>query len=43
MAKSEAARDVAGDSRDVDVAEAVFFVADVAFFFEDAELARTVE
>ena len=38
MAKSGAPGDIARDSRDVDVAEAVFFVADVAFFFEDTEL-----
>jgi hypothetical protein len=38
MAKRGTAGDVARDSRSVDVAEAVLFVADVSFFFEDAEL-----
>jgi len=38
MAKRGTAGHVARDSRGVDVAEAVLFVADVAFFFEDAEL-----
>jgi len=37
MAKRGAAGDVARDSRGVDVAEAVLFVAHVPFFFEDAE------
>ena len=38
MAKRGAAGDVARDSRGVDVAEAVLFVAHVPFFLEDAEL-----
>ena len=38
MAKCGAAGDVARDSRGVDIAEAVLFVAHVSFFFEDAEL-----
>ena len=38
MAKRGTAGDVARDSRGVDVAEAVLFVAHVPFFLEDAEL-----
>ncbi len=38
VAKSRAAGDVARHRRGVDVPEAVFFVAHVAFFFENAEL-----
>jgi hypothetical protein len=38
MAKRGTAGDVARDSRGLDIAQAVLFVADVSFFFEDAEL-----
>jgi hypothetical protein len=38
MAESGSARDVPRHGRNVDVAEAVFFVANVALFFEDTEL-----
>jgi hypothetical protein len=38
VTKGGAACDFARNSRHIDVAEAVLFVADVALFFEDAEL-----
>jgi len=38
MTQGRAASDVAWDGRDVDVAEAIFLVVNMAFFLQDAEL-----